>query len=354
MASGTAPVHPEPVSSPPKSARAGGTRYILIALALVAVAIALWRVAFVVLIAFGGIVVATLLRAMAHPLRRFSRLSDYARVGIALVVLIALICGIGLFFGRQIGGEADELRRLLPQQTAHLADWLNAKPLGRTLVNSFRETVRDARTLGGLGAMAFTILGGAVDAVIILFLGIYLALDPRCYLEGGLRLLPLRQRDHVRRALAEAGDALRRWLVAQLAAMAVIGVLVGAMLGFLGVPLALVLGALAAVLEFIPVVGPFLFGIPGILVALSKGPRLAAYTLLAYIVVQQIESNLIVPLLQRWAVRMPPVVSLLAVLVAGILFGPIGIIFAAPLAVVTMALVSHLYVEDLLEHPQKK
>jgi len=354
MASGADRSHSRPVSSPSKLSRAGGTRYILIALALAAVAIALWRVGFVVLIAFGGIVVATLLRAMAHPLRRFPRLPDYVRVGIALIVLIALICGIGWLFGRQIGGEADELRRLLPQQTARLADWLNASGWGRTLVNSIRESVRDAKVLGGLGAMAFTVLGGALDAVVILFLGMYLALDPKFYLEGGLRLLARRHRDHVRRALGEAGDALRRWLLAQFAAMAVMGLLVGAMLSVLGVPLALVLGALAAVLEFIPVVGPIFFGIPGILVAFSKGPRLAAYTLIAYLIVQQIESNLIVPLLQRWAVMMPPVVSLLAVLVAGILFGPIGVIFAAPLAVVTMALVSHLYVEDLLEHPQKK
>jgi len=63
-----------------------------------------------------------------------------------------------------------------------------------------------------------------------------------------------------------------------------------------------------------------------------------------------LESNVIIPLLQRWAVEMPPVVGLLAVLAAGILLGPGGIIFAAPLAVVTMELVKQLYVEDTLEH----
>jgi predicted PurR-regulated permease PerM len=201
--------------------------------------------------------------------------------------------------------------------------------------------------------MAFTVLGGALDAVLIVFLGVYLAFDPDFYLEGVLRLLPVRQRDHVRRALVETGEVLRKWLLAQLAAMVIVGVLAGATLAVLGVPLALVLGALAAVLEFIPVVGPFLFGIPGILVAFSRGPHLALATLIAYVVVQQVESNLIVPLLQRWAVRMPPVAGLLAVLVAGILLGPSGIIFAAPLAVVTMALVNHLYVEDVLENPRR-
>jgi predicted PurR-regulated permease PerM len=342
------------MASPAKSVAASGTRYILIALALLAVALVLWRVGSVVVVAFGGIVVGTLLRAMAHPLRRFSKLSDHVRVGLALAVLVLLVAGIGWIFGRQISGEANELRRLLPQQTANLAAWLNRSAFGRTLVDSIHQTVKDSKTLGGIGAMAFTVLGGGLDALLILFLGVYLALDPKFYLEGALRLLPLRQRDHVRRALLEAGNALRQWLVAQLAAMVIIGVLVGAVLGVLGVPLAFVLGALAAILEFIPVVGAILFGIPGILVAFSKGPHLAAYTLVAYLVIQQMESNIIIPLLQRWAVEMPPVVSLLAVLVAGILFGPAGIIFAAPLAVVSMALVNHLYVEDVLEHPAKK
>ena len=317
-------------------------------------ALALWRVGYVVIVAFGGILMGVLLRAMAHPLRRFSKLSDHVRVGIALAVLVILVTLVSWLFGREMGGEANELRRLLPQQIANLKAWLDHSAAGRTLVDSMHQAVKDSKFLGGVGAMAFTVLGGALDALLILFLGVYLALDPKYYLEGALRLLPLRQRGHVRKALLETGEALRKWLCAQLAAMVIVGVLAGATLGILGVPLALVLGALAAVLEFIPVVGPILFGIPGVLVAFSKGPQLALYALIAYVVVQQIESNLIVPLLQQRAVKMPPVVSLLAVLVAGILFGPAGIIFAAPLAVATMALVNHLYVEDVLEHPEKK
>lgn len=325
----------------------------MIALALTALTLALWRVGYVVVVAFGGIVVATLLRAMARPLRRFSRLTDHGRVGIALVVLVVVVAVVGWLFGQQVSKEANELQRLLPQQTANLAAWLETSALGRTFVDSIHQTIGDSKTLGGIGAMAFTVLGGALDAVLIVFLGVYLAFDPDFYLEGVLRLLPVRQRDHVRRALVETGEVLRKWLLAQLAAMVIVGVLAGATLAVLGVPLALVLGALAAVLEFIPVVGPFLFGIPGILVAFSRGPHLALATLIAYVVVQQVESNLIVPLLQRWAVRMPPVAGLLAVLVAGILLGPSGIIFAAPLAVVTMALVNHLYVEDVLENPRR-
>jgi predicted PurR-regulated permease PerM len=341
------------VSTPAKSKPDAGVRYILIAVTLVAVAIVIWRLSPVIIIAFGGIIVATLLRALAHPLRRFRRLTDHGRVGIALAILVLVLGGVAWLFGRQVGLEVGELRRLLPQQIGRLAAWLDASAVGRTLVNSLREGARDSKTFGGIGLVAVTVFGGTLDVILILFLGVYLALDPKVYLEGALHLIPVRRRAEVRHAMIEAGDALCKWLLAQFVAMAIIGVMVGGALSTIGVPLALVLGGLAALLEFIPVVGAILFGIPGILVAFSKGPDLALYTMITYLVIQQLESNIVVPLLQRWAVQMPPVVGLLAVVVAGLLLGPGGVIFAAPMAIVTLALVRHLYVEDVLEHPPK-
>lgn len=335
----------------PKAAFTSATRYILIALGLLALAIILWRVSEVVVICFGGIVMATLLRGIAQPLHRFRSLSDHGRVGIALGALTAVLVTAGWLFGKEVASEIDELRRLLPQQAHRMADILAQSGLGRSIVRGLNQSANDGKTIGGLGVAAMTAGSAALDLVLIIFLGVYFAFDPEFYLDGVLRLLPPGQRERVRRALLNAGDSLRRWLLAQMVAMGVVGVLAGAMLALIGVPLALVLGALAALFEFIPVLGAFLFGIPGVVVAFSKGPRVALYALLGYVIVQQIESNLIIPLLQRWAVKMPPVVSLLAVVVASILLGPPGVVFAAPLAVVTMALVHQLYVRDTLEQP---
>jgi predicted PurR-regulated permease PerM len=120
-------------------------------------------------------------------------------------------------------------------------------------------------------------------------------------------------------------------------------------MGVLGVPLALSLGVTAAILEFIPVIGPIVAAVPAILLAFSKGPEMAFYVTLIYIAVQQIESNIITPLVQRWAVRLPPVIGLLAIVACGLLFGVLGVVFAMPIAVVVMVLVKKLYVEDTLE-----
>jgi predicted PurR-regulated permease PerM len=315
-------------------------------------AIVLWRLSDVVLIAFGGVVVATLLRAFAEPLKRFRGLSARLRLTIALVALLSLFAALVWTFGHQVAAQAGELRRLLPQQTNRVMAWLQQYDIGRAGMISFKKWGEDSTTMGGLGTAAASILGGTWDAILIACLGVYFAFDPELYIGGFLRLLPPGRRLQVRRALDQAGLALRRWLMAQLVAMIVVGVLAGLGLAIIGVPLALVLGALAALLEFIPVIGPIIFGVPAVLVAFSEGPRIALYAVLIYTAIQQLESNLIVPLLQRWAVRMPPVIGLLAVLAAAILLGPAGIIFATPLAVVTISLVKHLYVEDTLERPQ--
>jgi predicted PurR-regulated permease PerM len=335
-----------------KSSFSSVSHPILTALALVALAIVLWRLSDVVLIAFGGVVVATLLRAFAEPLMRFQVLSTRLRLTTALVALLCLFGALVWTFGHQVAAQAGELRRLLPEQTGRVMAWLQQYDFGREGMSSFRKWGEDSKTMGGLGTAAAAILGGTWDAILIGFLGVYFAFDPELYIGGFLRLLPIERRPKVRRALDHAGIALRRWLLAQLIAMTAVGILAGLGLALIGVPLALVLGALAALLEFIPVIGPIIFGVPAVLVAFSRGPRTALYALLIYTAIQQLESNLIVPLLQRWAVRMPPVIGLLAVLAAAILLGPIGIIFAAPLAVVTIALVKHLYVEDTLEQPQ--
>jgi predicted PurR-regulated permease PerM len=132
--------------------------------------------------------------------------------------------------------------------------------------------------------------------------------------------------------------------------MVAVGVMTGIGLALLRVPLSLSLGLLAGLFEFVPVVGPIAAAVPGVLLAFAAGPQTAFYVLVLYVVVQQIESNILTPLIQRWAVELPPVIALLSIVACGLLFGPMGVIFATPMAVVVMAMVQHLYVEDTLEN----
>ena len=136
-------------------------------------------------------------------------------------------------------------------------------------------------------------------------------------------------------------------------AMVAVGVITWIGLLLLGVPLALGLAFVAFLLEFVPVVGPIVAAIPAILVGLAESPTLGLWVALLYIGIQQIEGFVLLPLLQRWAVHLPPAMSLIGIIAFGVLFGWIGVLLATPLMVATTVWVRDIYLESILE-PEKK
>lgn len=331
-------------------------RDILLAVTFAALAFLLWKVRAAIVVAFGAIVFATLLRAIAGLLCRRTRWPE--RVGVAIALLLVLIA-LGLFgwlFGAQTAEEFSELRERLPAAFEKLKSWVAASPAGHGVVEMLKPAGgEDGESAGSmLNGLAGSIAGGVGHFLVIVFAGVYFALDPRLYRHGALRLLPPARRPQVGGALDDAGAALHKWLVAQVIVMGFVGVLSGTGLALLGVPLALSLGLLAGILEFVPIVGPIIAAIPGVLLAFAKGPETALYVALMYTAVQQLESYVLTPMVQRWAVRLPQVLTILSIVIGGLLFGLLGVLFATPLAVVVVALVKHLYVEDTLENGPKK
>jgi predicted PurR-regulated permease PerM len=136
-----------------------------------------------------------------------------------------------------------------------------------------------------------------------------------------------------------------------LISMVLVGSLTAFGLWLLGVPSWLALGLLAGLFEFIPIIGPIAAGIPGVLLALTLGMETALWVLGLYILIQQLEGNVIQPIVQRYAVDLPPAMLLFTLVAAGVLFGLPGIIFAAPLTVVVYVLVKRLYVQGALGTP---
>jgi predicted PurR-regulated permease PerM len=114
----------------------------------------------------------------------------------------------------------------------------------------------------------------------------------------------------------------------------------------MGIPLPVTLGVVAALLTFIPNVGPILAAVPQPLLALNVSPQTAPYVLALNLVLQGIESYLITPMIQRHEVTLPPILTIAAQLLMGVLFGMIGIMMAAPLVVVALVLVQLLYIHD--------
>jgi predicted PurR-regulated permease PerM len=129
--------------------------------------------------------------------------------------------------------------------------------------------------------------------------------------------------------------------------MLAVGVFTALGLWMVGVPLAIPLGILSGVLDFVPVVGPLIAAVPGLLIAFAHDPHLALMAALVYSVVQFVEGHLVLPIAQRWAVALPPALTLVGIVAFGTLLGPMGLLFAMPLLVVAVTLVDKLYVERI-------
>jgi len=336
------------------STKPGAARPIIIAIALVALAILAWQVAVIFVIGFGGVVFAAVLRSLADPISRRTKVGPrWCVVG----VLLGLLGAGGVMFwlfGRQALKQFSELAERLPEAFERFTTWLSEREYGQVMIDAVQRAAEAGSPLTSAGLALGATVEGVAHLLLILAVGVYFAFDPSMYRDGALRLIPPVRRPTVREALNDAGIDLRKWLIAQLIIMGAVGVLTAIGLALLGVPLWLSLALLAGILEFVPVVGPIVAAIPALLIAFTVGPETALYVLLLYLAIQQIESNLLTPVIQRWAVRLPPVVALLSIVAFGLLFGVKGVIFATPLAVVVVALVRHLYVEDTLEKAKRK
>lgn len=324
----------------------------LIVFAIGALFFILWQLRVLVVMLFASVVVATVFRAVAAPIERRTPLSETAAVGVAILIVFALVAGLLWLFGSEIARQTETLSNMLPSALQALeqllADWGIAKEVSGWLS---LPSPGGGSVISSIMRFIVSLSSGVADTLVVLFGGIFLSLQPRLYRTGVVKLVPKASRALAADAMTYSENALELWLKAQLVSMTVIGVFTAFGLWLIGVPSWLVLGLLAFALEFIPYAGPILASIPAILLALSVSPELALWTIGLYIVVQQLEGNVIYPLIQQWAVHVPAVVLLFSLLAFGALFGVVGVIFAAPLTVVCYVLVKRLYVVEALDTP---
>lgn len=290
----------------------------------------------VFLLVFAGILMAVMLRGLAARLERHTRLAPNAALactGAALVILVVLIAVV---VGPRLATQANALSASLPAATAELqarvrevpvlAHLLDRLPPATTLLTSRGDV------LGRITGFFSTTFGAVANVLIVIAVGAYLAVDPQLYIRGFARLFPQRLRPRVPDVMQDLGTTLGWWLASKAISMAVIGVLTGIGLWLLDIPVPATLGLITALLTFIPNIGPILSVVPAALLALLQGPLAALYVLLLYAGVQFVETYLVTPKVQQDMVAIPPAVTLVAQLLAGVLAGGLGLVLAAPLA----------------------
>ena len=327
-------------------------RRTLIVVAVAAIALLCWQLVDVFVLAFGAVIVAVLLRSIADPIRDRTPLNDGASLAVAILTVIAVLGGAGWLFGSTVSGQVTSLVERMPQSADELRNLVSTLPFGQTLadeVGGFGDLASKLQGAAGrLGGYAMSVAGAVTNLLLVLFAGIYLAIRPQQSRDGLVMLLPDKAAGPVKAAMNTSGRALRLWLLGTFADMAVVGVLTTIGAALIGLPSPVALGLFAGLAAFVPIIGPIVSVVPGLLLAAQEGPQMVLWTILVYVAVQQIESNLFYPFIQRRAVDLPPALTLFSVLAFGVLLGPLGVIFATPLLVVAMVLTKMLYIRGTL------
>lgn len=300
---------------------------------------------------FLSVLIAMILRGLARPV---TRLLPVAPRWSVIVVLILLFVASGLFFatfGPRILEQFDRLSEQVPQTLEQTRTSIEQYEWGQQIVNSLQQVPSDANNMDILSRLTGFFSGafGAIaNGLLVIVAGIYLAFEPSLYVNNLIRLFPLQYRERAHDVLREGHEVVQRWLVARLLSMVVVGVLTLIGLWIIDLPLALTLSVIAAVLSFIPNLGPFLAAAPAFLVGLAQSPLMALLVLVVYSVVQQIENYLITPNIQRKTVKLPPALVMLSQVFLLLIFGWLGLFIAAPLVAFCIVLVKSIYIEDFL------
>jgi predicted PurR-regulated permease PerM len=285
------------------------------------------------------------LNAPAALLAQHTPLSYGWSLFTVVLLLAALATGVGMLAAPDIAAQVDEMRARLPELVELGRGRLEQDQWGRDLLEAnpgAGDIASSQRLWTGLAGAFSTTFSAVANLALILFVGIYLAVEPDQYVRGAVFLAPTRQRERTRQLLQECASVLRYWLFGAMLSMLTIGVLTWLGLTLLGVPLALILAVIAGLLAFIPNIGPVISAVPAVLLSLLEGPQMALYVALLYIGVQTVESYLVTPFIQRRTVSLPPALTIAAQFLLGMLAGAFGLFVATPLAAIGLTVVKRL------------
>lgn len=355
----------------------------------------LWATRFLVFTIFLGLLFGLAVGAGADQLQRL-RIPRVVGAPLVVGLFLALLGGFGTWVGPTVREQSVELRTRLPQSLDKLEHWIEDRgggviatvlglepprelpatidtttggvprpatdiappgqppgqpdavivegvtPAPETEPLQPRITLREriAQQLRGAGRYFLPVLSSTLvvvaGIVLVLFLAIYVAVNPGIYRRGAMYLVPRHMHARVEATVDAVNTTLRRWLVTQLIAMVLIGIVTTIVLLVLRVPAAIPLGMLAGLLEFIPNVGPILSAVPAIAMGFVDSPEKALAVGIAYVAIQFVENHLLIPVLMQEGLDLPPALTLSAQALMALMFGFMGLLLAVPILAVVV------------------
>lgn len=307
----------------------------------------LWDARDALLLGFGAVLTAILLRSLSEIIAASARLPNPVSLVLATLLVMAVVGVTVWLFGSQLSVQFSGLIKQVEAGEQHLRTLLDghgASHLGATITE--RGTSMITAVLTEAASVGLRFIEGAVVLVIT---AIYLAAQPHLYRRGVVAMFRPESRPRVREVVDLVEATLRRWLLGQLVLMLIVGVLTFIALFLIGLPNPIALALIAGIAEMVPYVGPFISAVPALLVALAMGLSPVLWTAGAYLLVHLVEGYVAAPMLERHFVTIPPALVLIGIVAVDLIFGTIGIVLAAPITVVVYMLVKMTYVDDPLE-----
>ncbi|HTT68305.1 MAG TPA: AI-2E family transporter [Gemmatimonadales bacterium] len=331
---------------------------LLLALLLVAILLLLLRIADLLLLVFIAVLVAVYLSAVTAVAVRWARLPRPLALALAILATLAAFAAVAALVAPPVVQQTQDLIAAVPQYLtgldATIAGWARRIPMLRRAGLTAGETglvssaLRDAVAFVRHGIIPTATATGLVviEGIAVLVMAVYLAVHPALYQEGALALVPPKHRSFARAILLDLAATLRAWVGAQLFEMVVLAILTGVGLWLLDVPYWLAFAIFTGVVALIPFFGTlFSTVLPALLVLPDRGVLIALAVASVGVGVHLVEANLVGPLVMHRRVALPPVLTILSVLIAAELSGLLGMLVAVPALAVVIVLVRHVLID---------
>jgi len=304
---------------------------------------------------FGAVLIAVVLNRLAEKITAIfpDHVSRKWRLAIVIGGLVLITIGLIYGFANSASEQILQFANRVDKSIESVVQAAKEQPLVDRYLGQQQSISSvmpsSAKSLGVARNFFATTFGAFTDCLILGILGIYFCVSPEKYRHGTLRMLPTSWRERLSQLMTDSSATLWRWMLGRLLAMLIVGLLFGLGLLVIGIPMPIELGVFAGLVTFIPNIGGIAAVIPALLLASQQGTSAFVSVSLLYLAIQFVESYVITPIVQEHQVSLPPAMVILAQVVAGLIFGFWGIVFATPLVAVGLLWVQRLYVQQWLE-----
>ena len=323
-------------------------RRVLIVVVIGLVLVALYRASNILVLAFGSILGAIVIRSLSESYERRLHLPHRLAVIAGNLTAFGVIALLVWLVTVQFGAQIQQFVASLPEVIARLETMLSQSPVGKKIVDAVDAAYSGSRVAKDVSGSVLGTGQLLLNVVLVIVGAFFLAADPTAYERGLLLLVPQSRRAVFDEALDDTAHTLRLWLRGKVLVMTALGVIAGVGLSLAGVPSSAALGLLVGISEFVPYIGPTVAMVPALGLALTGGPGVLGGAIATFVVVRLAEVYVLSPFVQQKVIHIPPALSLFAIIGIGTITGVYGLFFSGAIMVVVYSLLRSLYLREVL------